>query len=74
MEYYLPIVMILLVLRYGVPPLTVWFVERFVEPKTKANRDRDRHAHAALPKVEFTNAQKVIEVRENLDELKRRLA
>ncbi len=71
MEYVLPPVLILLVLRFAFPALIIWFFERFVEPRPKIARQQC--SGVTVLSVEKSNAQEIEATRKDLDELKRRL-
>ena len=71
MEYYVPPIIFLLILRYAFPALITWFSERFVVPK--AEQARAKNGQSASPTKEKTNTQKIDATRKSLDDLKRRL-
>ena len=71
MEYVIPPVILVLVLRFAFPALITWFFERFVEPKAEIARQQ-ANSDAVVP-TETTNAQKIEAARKSLDELKYRI-
>jgi len=71
MEYVIPPVILLLLIRYGLPALITWFFETVVEPRAAASKQRDTSQVA--PRPEPSNAQKIEATRAGLDQLKARL-
>ena len=71
MEYAIPPVIFVLLLRFAFPALITWFFERFVEPKVEIARRQDS-SNIVVP-TEASNAQKIETARKGLDELKYRL-
>jgi hypothetical protein len=71
MEYVIPPVILVLVLRFAFPALVTWFFERFVEPKAEIARKKI-NSDTVIP-TEIPNAQKIEAARKGLDELKYRL-
>lgn len=71
MEYVIPPVILVLVLRFAFPALVNWFFERLVEPKAEIARQKI-NMDTVIP-TEVPNAQKIEAARKGLDELKYRL-
>jgi len=71
MEYVIPPVILVLILRFAFPALITWFFERYVEPKAEIARQQI-NSDTVVPK-ELSNAQKIEAARIGLDELKSRL-
>ncbi len=71
MEYVIPPVILVLVLRFAFPALITWFFERFVEPKAKMAREKI--STDTVVSMEVSNTQKIEAARKSLDELKNRL-
>jgi len=71
MEYVIPPVILLLLVRYGLPALINWFFETVVEPRAAAAKKDDRSQ--AAPRPEPSNAQRIEATRAGLDQLKVRL-
>jgi len=71
MEYVIPPVILVLILRFAFPASITWIFERFVEPK--AEMARQQSSSQAVASTEVSNAQKIGAARKDLDELKRRL-
>lgn len=71
MEYVIPPVILLLLVRYGLPALITWFFETVVEPRAAAAKKED--TSQAVPRQEPSNAQKIEVTRAGLDQLKARL-
>lgn len=70
MEYVVPPVIIILVLRYGLPVTITWFFGRFVEPKAEVASEKNP-IHA--PASELSKAQQIDATRKGLDILWHRL-
>ncbi|WP_300075101.1 hypothetical protein, partial [uncultured Ruegeria sp.] len=71
MEYVIPPVILLLLVRYGLAALITWFFETVVEPRAAAARQKDTSQVA--PRPEASNAQKMEATRAGLDQLRARL-
>ena len=71
MEYLVPPVILLHLLRFGFHTLITWFFERFVEPQSKPATQSKRLAIESV--TEKSNAQKIAATRQELAELKQRL-
>jgi hypothetical protein len=71
MEYVIPPVILLLLLRYGLPALVTWFFETVVKPRAAAAKEED--SSQVTPRSEPSNAQKIEATRAGLDQLKARL-
>ncbi len=71
MEYAIPPIIIILVLRFAIPGLITLFFVRFVEPTVEEAKAKSQ-TPALTP--ELSNTQKIATTRQELDILKQRLA
>lgn len=71
MEYVIPPVILLLLVRYGLTALITWFFETVVEPRAAAANKDD--TSQAAPREEPSNVEKIVATRAGLDQLKTRL-
>ncbi|MEM9308894.1 MAG: hypothetical protein AAGA74_16500 [Pseudomonadota bacterium] len=71
MEYVIPPVILLLLVRYGLPAMIIWFFETVVEPRAAAAGQKDTAQVA--PRPEPSNAQITEATRAGLDQLRARL-
>lgn len=70
MEYLIPPVMLILLLRFAFPALVTWFFERVVEPRAESASQQTRLTTEDVK--EKSNAQRIAATREDLDRLKQR--
>ena len=71
MEYVFSPVILVLVLRFGIPALITWFFESFVEPKAELAKQKN---NSKAPTVtEPTNSQRIATTRKSLSELGSRI-
>ena len=71
MEFVAVPVLILILLRYAMLALVLWFIDHFVEPRAALNILRD--ANASHPMAETTNAERAEKLRIELDQLRERM-